>query len=306
MNPEKNENTIPVAPLNAATVMLLRETPSAKPFEVLLMRRHARQSFMGKAFVYPGGQLDDSDCDPGLADRANGLTAEQAKQFLNEPDLSDEMALGLFFAAVRETFEESGVLLAQWASGEKIDFTDNQTRQRFARYRDRIHDQEMTLRDLAGKENLAFRLNDLRPYARWVTPEAEKKRFDTRFFLATLPAGQKPLHDSREMTETLWVKPEKALLKQNKGDMLLMPPTMKTLEEMANQSSLSDMFALASPTSIQPIMPQVAIEGDSIVIKLPHDPDYTIAERKQPHRGDEMSRVVIRDGRLRALKYEEQ
>jgi len=306
MNFEKNENTPPVAPLDAATVMLIRQTPSANPFEVLLMRRHARQSFMAKAFVYPGGQQDDADCHPELADVAGNMTAKAAKQSLNEPDISDAKALGLFFTAVRETFEESGILLAELTSGRQLDFADKETRQRFARYRAMILQQELTLRDLARKENLVFRLNDLKPYARWVTPVVEKKRFDTRFFLATMPPGQKPVHDSREMTETLWIEPERALLKQNTGDMLLMPPTLKTLEEMANQSSWSDLSSRVSSTSIQPIMPQVTAEGDSIVIKLPHDPEYTIAELKQPHRPDEMSRVVIQEGRFRALKFGEE
>jgi 8-oxo-dGTP pyrophosphatase MutT (NUDIX family) len=306
MSPEKNDTLPPVTPLDAATVMLLRETPTANPFEVLLMRRHARQRFMAKAFVYPGGQLDETDCDPGLADVANGMTAEAAKQILNEPDLSEETALGLFFAAVRETFEESGVLLAEYTSGKKLDFRDETLRLRFARYRDMILQQEMTLRELAIKEKLFFRLDHLRPYAHWITPEVEQKRFDTRFFLTTIPSGQKPVHDAREMTETLWIEPAKALQKQKDGDILLMPPTLKTLEEMANQSSWSDLAALASSTTIQPIMPQISVEDDSIVIKLPHDPDYTIAELKQPPRPNEMSRVVIRNGRFKALTYEKQ
>ena len=289
--------------MDAATVMLIRETGSANPFEVLLMRRHDRQSFMAKAFVYPGGQLDDADCEPGLAELANGLTAEEAKQFLNEPDLSDEKALGLFFAAVRETFEESGVLLAETTTGKPLDFTDPATRQRFAEYRTMILQQEMNLVALAEKEGLVFQLNNLKPYARWVTPEVEKKRFDTRFFLATLPPDQKPIHDAREMTETLWIEPDKALSKQQKGDILLMPPTLKTLEEMANQPSRTDAYARASSAPIQPNMPEISAEGDSIVIKLPHDPDYSITEFKQPHRPDEMSRVVIEDGIFRALKY---
>jgi 8-oxo-dGTP pyrophosphatase MutT (NUDIX family) len=110
----ENKNSPPLTPLDASTVILLREAPSANPFEVLLMSRHAMQNFAGKAFVYPGGQLDEEDCNPKLADYASGLSAKEAKRRLNEPDISDEKALGLFFAAVRETFEESGVLLKSY------------------------------------------------------------------------------------------------------------------------------------------------------------------------------------------------
>lgn len=303
MSPEMNAHTPPAVPLDASTVMLMRETPSANPFELLLMRRHARQSFMGKAFVYPGGQLDDTDCDAELTDFADGMTAVTAKMQLNEPNLSDEKALGIFFAAIRETFEESGVLLAGLASGKDLDFTDQKLRQRFAKYRTMIHRQEMTLADLARQENLVFRLNDLRPYARWLTPEVEKKRFNTRFFLAAMPQDQVPVHDSAEMTETLWIEPGKALLKQKDGDMLLMPPTLKTLEEMVCRSSVAELLSHASSAAIQTIMPQVAAEGESIIIKLPHDPEYTIAALKQPHRPDEMSRIVIQDGRFTAVKF---
>ena len=306
MHPAMNPHTPPAAPLDAATVLLIRETSAETPFELLLMRRHARQRFMGRAFVYPGGQMDDTDCHPGLAAFADGLTAEAAKQHLNEPHLPDNKALGLYFAAIRETFEESGVLLTCLTSGKEIDFSDPTIRKRFNEYRTRIHRQEMTLEDLARKEHLIFRLNALMPYAHWITPEAERKRFDTRFFLAPMPSGQKPVHDSREMAETLWIEPEKALLKQKQGDMLLMPPTLKTLEEMARQPSVTELLATLSSATIQPIMPQVAAVGDSVVIKLPHDPDYTFAGRKQPHRPHEISRFVIQDGRFRALTYEEQ
>lgn len=305
MKPANNPNKPPVAPLDAATVILIRETPAANPFELLLMRRHARQSFMASAFVYPGGQLDAADCHAGLADFAGGMTAETAKHKLNEPDLSDEKACGLFFAAVRETFEESGVLLARRASGREVDFTDHRVRLRFAEYRTMIHRQEMTLLDLAEKENLVFRLNALKPYARWVTPELEPKRFDTRFFLASMPAGQKPVHDADEMTETLWIAPDKALSRQEAGDILLMPPTLKTLEEMACRSSLRDLLSNASSKNIQPIMPQISAEGDSIVVKFPHDPEYANAALKLPQRPQEMSRVIIQDGRFRALRYED-
>ena len=303
MTPEKIDL---VAPLDAATVILMRETPTANPFELLLMRRHAQQRFMGEAFVFPGGQIDDTDCTPGLAAFADGLTAEAAKQRLNEPDLPGKKALGLFFAAIRETFEESGVLLAELKCGKAIDFKDQTIRKRFVEYRSMILQQEMTLEDLAGKENLVFKLNELRPYAHWVTPEGERKRFDTRFFLAPMPAGQAPVHDSREMTETLWIEPEKALSRQYAGDIILMPPTLKTLAEMSCQPSVSDLLSCASSTSIHTIMPQISSEGESIVIKLPHDPDYTIAELKQPQRPDEISRIVLQDGRFRALKSGEQ
>lgn len=305
MSPEVNDNTPPATPLDAATVILVRETPAETPFELLLMRRHAKQSFMGKAFVYPGGQLDPADCNPGLAAFTSGITVEDVKQRLNEPDLPNEKALGLLFAAVRETFEESGVLLACSTSGKDVDFNDQKIQERFAEYRTLIHQQEMTLEDLAVKEGLFFKLNDLIPFAHWVTPEAERKRFDTRFFLARMPFGQEPVHDSMEMTETLWTTPEKAFSKHTAGEILLMPPTLKTLEEMACRSSVAELLSWASSTTIQTIMPQISSDGESIIIKFPHDPEYTIAELKQAHRPNEISRIVLQDGRFKPVKFGE-
>ena len=306
MSPEMNDHTTPATPLDAATVILLRETPAANPFELLLMRRHAKQRFMGKAFVYPGGQLDPADCNPGLAAFASGIRAEDVKRRLNEPDLPNEKALGLLFAAVRETFEESGVLLARSISGKDIDFNNKKIRERFAEYRTLIHQHEMTLEDLAEKEGLFFKLKDLIPFAHWVTPEAERRRFDTRFFLARMPFGQEPVHDSMEMTETLWTTPGKAFSKHNAGEILLMPPTLKTIDEMACRSSVSELLSWASSTTIRTIMPQISSEGESIIIKFPHDPEYSIAELKQPPRPEEISRIVIRDGRLEAINFGDQ
>jgi 8-oxo-dGTP pyrophosphatase MutT (NUDIX family) len=300
---EENSNSSPATPLDASTVILLRETPSANPFEVLLMPRHSKQNFMGNAFVYPGGQLDEEDCNPKLADYASGMSAEEAKRRLNEPDISDERALGLFFAAVRETFEESGVLLAVPVSGGSIDFTDPEIRKRFAPYRHMIHQHEMTLLDLAKKEKLVFSLDQLTPFAHWITPEIELRRFDTRFLLARMPSGQAAVHDAMEMTETLWTTPEDAFLKQKSGEILLMPPTLKTLEEMAQFSSVSKLFSFASSRNIQTVLPQVLSDGEVFGVKLPHDPEYSNDKYKQPHRPEETSRIVLVDGRFKAIKF---
>lgn len=304
---DRGENQIPSpsTPLDAATVILMREKPGGGHFEVLLMRRHAKQKFMGKAFVFPGGQLDKEDCHPNLADVAIGITAEEAKQRLNEPGLSDEKALGLFFAAVRETFEESEVLLAIPETGGCIDFTDSEIRERFVAYRTMIHQHEMTLEDLAKKEKLVFSLDLLIPFAHWITPEVESRRFDTRFLMARMPPGQKPVHDAMEMTETVWTTPGKALLKQKTGELILMPPTLKTLEEMSQFSSVSDLLSFCLSRPIQTVLPQVMSDGESLGIKLPHDPEYSIDEYKQPHRPEEPSRIVLVDGRFRTMRFGE-
>ncbi len=221
----------PPEPLAAATVILLRED-ARRGVELLLMKRHHKQSFMGSAFVFPGGRLDAADRDPELAAHSLGLSAGEASAKLDETGIDESMALGLFFAAVRETFEEAGVLMAATETGEPIDLrpgTDDGSG--LMKYRREIHDGRISLKELAVSEHIRFSLGDLAPYSRWITPEIEKKRFDARFMLARVPKGQAPVHDAVEMTESLWITPLEALKRHEAGQITHMPPKLNTLEE---------------------------------------------------------------------------
>ena len=288
-------------PLDAATVILARENTD-QDFEIFLMRRHRNQSFMGSAYVFPGGRLDKADTGRQLTAYSQGLAAEEAVATLNEPGLDHDLALGLFFAAIRETFEEAGVLLAVPASGGVLDFKDQETGSRFETYRRKIHDQEMTLKDLAEEEELVYALDLLTPYSHWITPDIESKRFDTRFLLARMPKNQAPIHDSIEMTESLWVSPAKALAGFEAGEILLMPPTLKTIEELAEFSSLDQLFTSASTKEIYPILPQGEAGPDGVVLKLPRDPEYSIEGYKQPARPEEKTRIVNINGKWRTMR----
>jgi len=286
---------------DAATVILLREN-DAGPFEIFLMRRHRQQAFMGGAFVFPGGSLDDEDRHPDLAGFARGLTADEAALRLNEANLDRVTALGLYYAAVRETFEEAGVLLARTASGQRINFSDPDTGGRFQALRLSLHSQEISLLDLARREDLIFTLDLLTPYSHWITPEIESRRFDTRFLLARIPAGQVPIHDSIEMTESLWLTPAEALDRQRSGEITLMPPTLKTIEELTAFSSVDRLFEFAREREIAPIMPQAFNADGGFGVLLPHDPEYSIPDLKRPDNPDEPSRIVMKDGRWETVK----
>jgi 8-oxo-dGTP pyrophosphatase MutT (NUDIX family) len=291
--------------LDASTLILLRETRNNNPFEVLLMRRHRNQNSFGNAFVFPGGILEEEDCNPKLADYTVVTSVEEIKGLLNESSISDEKALGLLYAAIRETFEESGVILAVFKSGRNINFKDPKIRKRFAGYRIMVYQNKMSLSELAEEEKLVFSLNQLTPFAHWITPEPETARFDTRFFLAQMPLGQEPIHDAVEMTETLWTTPAEALKKQKADEILLMPPTLVILEEISRFSSLSELLGFASSHTIQTILPQVLSGGEGRVILLPHDPEYSIEEYKQPYRPKTTSRIVFVNGQANAIKFGE-
>jgi 8-oxo-dGTP pyrophosphatase MutT (NUDIX family) len=287
-----SEMKIPGPPKDSATVILLRSGPSAG-VEVFLMRRHRAQSFMGGAYVFPGGRLDDSDCEPGLAGRSAGLDGAGARRLLREPELSEDRALGLFFCVVRELFEEAGVLLARGVNGKM---------ERLSSYRSRIHGGELTLLEMADIEGLDFALELLVPWAHWITPEIEKKRFNTRFFLAVMPEGQEAAHDEIELTDSLWLTPAEALARHEAGGILLMPPTLKTLEELSGYESASELFEAAAARRIYPVLPQGFKTDDGFGVMLPHDTEYSIEGYKQPERPGETSRIVMSKGCWKAVK----
>jgi 8-oxo-dGTP pyrophosphatase MutT (NUDIX family) len=291
-------------PLPAATIVLLRECMGGN-FEVFLMQRDKRQAFMGGAYVFPGGRMDANDCETALAKFILGVSPAESKAKLNESESDDGMALGFYLCAIRETFEESGVLLAERANGGKIDFSDGGTLARFARYRRQLHDSEITLLQLAIKEDIRFQLNQMVPYSHWITPEVESKRFDTRFFIARMPEDQAPVHDAMEMTKSTWMTPVEALNRQKAGKILLMPPTLKTLEELLDYASIDSVFSAVVNRKIEPILPQAFLEAKGFGVKLPHDPEYSLPGYKQPFRPLEASRIVMIDNQWRTMRADE-
>jgi 8-oxo-dGTP pyrophosphatase MutT (NUDIX family) len=291
-----SEDRSPAIPNDAATVILLRDR-SDGAYEIFLMRRHTNQAFMGGAYVFPGGHLEDADEDPRLAARTGRLSTTEAQRLLQEPDISEATALGLFLAGIRETFEEAGVLLARNAAGGLPDLADPETAERFAAYRLELNEERITLLDVAGRESLCYAPDLLLPYSHWITPMSEPRRFDTRFFLARLPEGQVALHDRMELTESRWVTPSFALAEQAAGRIVLMPPTLKTIEELSTFSDTEALFAAARSQRIFTICPEVFRTADSFGIRLPHDTEYTIAALKQqPRFPGETSRIVMQDG----------
>lgn len=247
--------------------------------------------------MFPGGRLEAQDCDPGLLPYLAGPAPEGARQRLQEHDLDQRTAIGLFVAAIRETFEEAGVLLAYGESGGLLDLSDAATAGRFASYRLEVHAKRMSLEELARLETLRYGLDLLVPYAHWITPELESTRFDTRFFLALHPPGQFPFHDSIETTRSLWVTPSRALALHEAGDLLLMPPTLKTIHELSRYKSTADLIAAAALKKIHPVLPESFADDSGFGVRLPHDPEYTLAALKQPHRQGEPCRIVMKNGR---------
>jgi 8-oxo-dGTP pyrophosphatase MutT (NUDIX family) len=278
-------------PVDSATVILVRQTPGKLP-EVFLARRHDNQSFMAGAFVFPGGQMEATDADCAVTNLISVTDDFHPQSLLQDGYLTRELALGFYICAIRETFEETGVLFAQNSSGQSIDFGNAIIASRFAAHRQSLNLGKITLAEIVQREELILLPESLIPYSHWITPEILPTRFSTRFFLAELPHVQHATTDQAELTSSLWSTPQDALQMYKTGKVAMMPPTLKTLEEMAKFVSLDELFAVARKRKIYPIMPQPMKDG----LKLPHDPEYSIERYKQPPRPGETSRFLMNGG----------
>lgn len=250
----------PVTPKDAATVMLVRDTASG--LEVFLQRRVKGMPFAGGMTVFPGGGVDQRDADTSLA--WHGPGAEWwAERFFCDVSL----ARALVCAAVRETFEESGVLLA--GPDEHSVVADVRP---FAGAREQLVNRELSLAGFLAEAGLVLRADLLRPWANWLTPEQETRRFDTRFFLARLPEGQLADGDTSEAADTRWQRPGDALDDWKAGRAGLLPPTWTTLAELEECATVAE--AMGVEREITMLMPKVARDGDTLRIVLPGDPLY--------------------------------
>jgi len=246
---------------DAATVALLRDAPNGP--EVYLLRRVRAMAFAGGMHVFPGGSVDPADAYASIAWSGPPPSAFAAAFACDEP-----LARALVCAAVRETFEESGVLLAGPSAGEVLAdvSTDEWERERVA-----LEAREQTLPELLGRRGLVLRADLLRPLAHWITPEVEPKRFDTRFFVARVPAGQVCRAAGSEADSRLWLRPQDAL-DRGRG---MLPPTAVVLADLAGARDVET--ALAAERTISPVLPKLVVgEGDDVAFLLPGDAGYPV------------------------------
>jgi 8-oxo-dGTP pyrophosphatase MutT (NUDIX family) len=293
-----------VTPRKATTVVLLREKTS-KGFEVFLVRRHDDSAFMGGNYVYPGGRVDPADQSPGVLSFSRGLSPEKASEILgNSPP--DE-SIGYWIAGIRELFEEAGILLAYDSGGKILSWMNRIGQEKLLRYRESLHRKDLSLSHLAQQEKFFLALDQLHYYAHWITPEARSIRFDTRFFVALHPSGQEASHDQRETTHGLWITPCQALEENLNGEVILSPPTLKTLEDLSRFSSIDDVLRSLQGRNTSPILPVFVKLPSEILNVFPWDPEYNILRKgEMPSSiehgrlsgpGDNTTRVVLREGR---------
>lgn len=287
-----------VTPRPAATVILLRETRSnsqPKSFEVFLLKRHQKSVFMGGTYVYPGGTVDKDDLGGEIVSCCR-------------PTDSQSSLFGYQIAAIRELFEEAGVMLARDSEGNLFRPSNDSAQARFSQYREQLYKGEVTLPELSRKEQLQFDPAQLYFYAHWITPEANPLRFDTRFFVACHPSGQEASPDFKETTDGIWISPREALDRNIEGSVPLSPPTLKTLEDVARFDTLERFLDSLAGAEEKPTVLPVAVKvREENVLVYPWDPEYEAyrlggADEASSHGtvstpSDNTTRLVFRKGR---------
>jgi len=254
-----------VQPLPAATVTLVRDAP--RGVEVLMLQRSLSLAFMPGVHVFPGGALDASDDSPALQACCVGLDDAAASRALG----LERGGLAYWIAAIREAYEEAGILLAYDARGEIVSL-NRTAAQRYHAYRQARDEGHGSFTDFLLREGLRLAVDRLRYFGHWITPVGSPRRYDTRFFLAIAPTNQDVQHDNREAIAHVWVQPREALELCARETMNLRLPTIKTLERFAACSTAAELLVeIASAQEVRALLPRTTRDGRSV---LPGEPGY--------------------------------
>ena len=261
----------PDVPLrDAATVMLVRDDDDG--LEVFMLRRNLNSDFVGGAYVFPGGAVDEADRHSDLDAVCEGRSDDGASQLLG----IDRGGLAFWVAAIRESFEEAGVLLATTPHGDVVSFADPEVAERFTLHRKAVDSGEKRLVEICVLEQLQLAVADIHYFSHWITPLGAPRRYDTRFFVAAAPPEQVPLHDDRETIANLWVRPADALERCKRGELDMIFPTIKNLQAISRFDRAQDLLdAAAAIAEVPTILPRISNdEGHGVRILLPGDAGY--------------------------------
>lgn len=290
----------PVTPRRAATVMLLRDGaddsaddggagggPAEGP-EVHMLRRRTSMAFAGGAYAYPGGAVDPRDehwgSGGGEGRPADGWAGPSRTEWAERFGTDESTAQAIVCAAVRETFEEAGVLLAgPDADGVVGDTTgDDWERDRAA-----LAAHELSFADFLDRRGLVLRSDLLGAWARWITPEFEKRRYDTWFFVAALPAGQRTRNASTEADRTVWTRPGEAAEGYDRGELLMMPPTIAMLRQLAPIRTADEALAASARSDLAPVLAEARLEEGQVVLSWPGHDEFTKRVDTAPRRAED-------------------
>lgn len=265
--PEDERRPTTVVPaLPAATVTLVRDTPNG--MEVLLLQRNHQSGFMPGMFLFPGGALDPCDADRAVLERCAGIDDVESSAALG----LTEGGLAYWAAAIRESFEEAGVLLAYTEEGELMNPGEPSRMERFEDYRRRLNAGESCLAEMLQRESLRLATDRLTYFSHWITPVTAPRRYDTRFFIAIAPEGQEALPDNVEAIHHVWMNPALAAERYHAGTFKMRTPTISTLELFAKHDSADALIAaLRERPPAGAMLPRILPDGRRL---LPGDPGY--------------------------------
>lgn len=279
------------APILAATVIVLRPDREARGenYRLFLVQRHRRSGFMANAYVFPGGKVDPADAAQRWAPRVVGLTENEARDRLS---VSSD-AVAIYIAGLRETLEEANVFLATTAEGESLPTDDVLMTHKVEAFRNQPTPDGFF--ELVKELGLKLRLDWMAVWDHWITPAIEPKRFDTHFFVAVLPAGQTPIHDARETTDSIWLSPTEALDEYYANRLDLAPPTIAVVADLQRYKTVEAVFeqaCLRGPCS--PVLPVAVWQDNELFLLLPGDVDYPGSKAAAAG----YRRAVLRNGRF--------
>jgi 8-oxo-dGTP pyrophosphatase MutT (NUDIX family) len=255
----------PVAPKRAATVMLLKDTHDTPV--VHMLRRRASMAFAAGAYAYPGGGVDPRDDEHQI--RWAGPTRAW---WANRLGVDETSAQAIVCAAVRETYEEAGVLLAGPTPDTVVGDT---TGEEWEADRAALVARDLSFAEFLDRRGLVLRSDLLGVWTRWITPEFETRRYDTWFFVAVLPEGQRTRNASTEADRTVWIRPADAADGYDKGELLMMPPTVATLRQLIPYDSAADVLAAAPARDLTPVLAKARLENGEVILAWPGHDEFT-------------------------------
>ncbi|MBT4494373.1 MAG: NUDIX hydrolase [Gammaproteobacteria bacterium] len=256
--------TDPSTPIPAATILMLRDGPNG--LETFMVVRHHQIDFASGALVFPGGKIDDGDF--------------KVRDFCNGVSSADDTSVGLMAGAIREAFEECGILLARengvsdLISGERLSALEP--------YRDKLHKGELSFAEFLAQEHLTLACDKLQHFAHWITPPVLPKRFDTHFYLASAPADHLAIHDGHESVDSIWITPADAAKGESDGTYTIIFPTLANVEMLGESESVESAMDMANNRNIVSILPWTEEREDGTYVCIPDDAGYTLYEQKFP------------------------
>lgn len=261
----------PAAPVPAATIMMLRPARDGTAnLEVFMVVRHHQIDFASGALVFPGGKADENDFDTALLPYLTGAD-------------EDANMRAIQVCAIREAFEECGILLARPQGSEQL--VDAARLEQLEPYREQLNSGAVGILEFLEREQLNLACDTLVHFAHWITPDMMPKRFDTHFYLALAPDDHLAVHDGYESVDSIWITPEQALADAAAGTRTVIFPTLRNIEKLGKWQNVTAAMEATAASTVVPVLPWTERRDDGTYLCIPPEAGYQVSEEKMPERG---------------------